>query len=231
MKRLSFAAAAVFLTASPAALADIAPSSEWRETTRLVAAGSIGGAHGDLSTSTPQGAGQYPAPINFGVSVGGEHRVFNRLWLAASCGVAVWTDGAGVDAGYSYGRLDLGVAPRLELYRRPARVVTTSLDLALPIGLGKPFVAVPQRRAFSEEVHTQVGWYGGATVSVTVLFRLGREPSAPRLGFRVETGYIRHASHRRTTLTPTDAAQAPVVEETDIVDNEVPLAVAAVLGF
>jgi hypothetical protein len=231
MNRLSFATAAVLLMTSPAAIAQVDPSSDWSAPSRFVAAVSIDAAHGDPSTSTPQGEGKRGIPLNVGVGVGGEHRIVGRLWLAASWSLAQWEDGAGVTAGYLYRRLDVGVAPRVEWYRRPGRVVTTSFDLGLPIGLSQPFVAVPQRRAFSEQVDNHLGWYWGATASVTVLFRLGRAPSSSRFGFRVETGYLRHANHRRTTSTPTDAAQAPVVQETDIVDNGVPLYVGAVIGF
>ena len=55
----------------------------------------------------------------------------------------------------------------------------------------------------------------------------GGGASAPSLGVRVGIGYVRHASHRRTTFTPTDPAQARIVENADVVDHDVLITAAS----
>ena len=221
------------LLVSRAAIAEVDPAAGGVDvSSRFVAGVNIGGGRGDESMTTPQGGGRYQNIITIGAVIGGEHRIFDRLWLGGFIGLSQWTDGTGVDAGYLYRRFDVGVAPRVELYRRPARVMTTSFDLALPFGLSQPFVWVPQRRAFSEDVENGWGWYAGGTGSMTMLFgkRRSRVP-APSFGFRVEIGYYHRPGHQRTTFTPTDATQPRVVEERDVFDDDLVFTAAAVVGF
>jgi hypothetical protein len=109
--------------------------------------------------------------------------------------------------------------------------VANTLELSVPLGVSKPFVTVPERRAFSEQMDISWGWYAGGIVDLTVLFHLSQVPHSPSLGLRAGAGYVRRAGHRRTTFTPTDAAQAPIVEETDLVDHELLITIAAVLAF
>lgn len=221
------------LLVSRAAIAEIDPAAGGVDvSSRFVAGVNIGGGRGDQSMTTPQGGGRYQNVITFGAVIGGEHRIFDRLWLGGFFGLSQWTDGTGVDAGYLYRRFDFGVAPRVELYRRPARIMTTSFDLALPFGLSQTFEEVPQRRAFSEDVDNQLGWYVGGTGSMTMLF--GKRPSpfpGPSFGFRVEAGYYHRPGHERTTFIPADTTQPRVVEERDVFDDEVVVTGAAVVGF
>jgi hypothetical protein len=127
--------------------------------------------------------------------------------------------------------LDLGVTPRFALHRWSFRVVTTELDVALPIGLTRSFVDVPMRRAFDEQIDGSWGWHLGGTLSATVLLNFRRHRSATAFGVRLGVGYLRHAAQRRTTFTPTDATQAPIVEEIDVVDQDLLFTLAGVLAF
>jgi hypothetical protein len=229
---LAIAIAAALLVAPSAAIAQGDRSTDGSPRSRVVVGTSFGAVINDGPLSTPRGGGNFGGTaVNFGLTVGDELRISPRWWLAGSLALSQWTAGAGVDAGYQYRRFGLGVAPRLELYRWPRRLVTMDLHLALPIGLSRPSVDAPQRRAFSEHVDSQWGWYAGGTLGVTVLFRLGREPSHRSVGFRVEGGYCRHSSRRRTTLIPVDAAEAPVVEDANVVDGELLFTGAGVLSF
>ena len=234
MRSLLFALAiaAALLVVPAAAIAQGDRSIDGAPRSRVVVGTSFGAVINDAPLSAPRGGGNFGGTaVNFGLTVGDELRISPRWWLAASLALSQWTAGAGVDAGYQYRRFELGVAPRLELYRWPRRLVTMDLHLALPIGLSRPSVEAPQRRAFSEHVDSQWGWYAGSTLGVTVMFRLGREPPHRSVGFRVEGGYYRHASRRRTTLIPVDAAEAPVVEDAAVVDGELLFTGAGVLSF
>lgn len=228
MRRVALGCSLVLLAASPAAIAQDQRFDP--PAARAVVGVDMGGSSGfDRSRTTPgSGVG---APVWLGLAVAGERRVANRWWLGGSLGLSQWIQGDGLDAGYGYRRLDLGVAPRFELLRWPRRTLTTTLELALPFGLGKPFVSVPQRRAFSEQVDSAWGWYAGGTVNVTLQFLPGRRHSTTSLGVRAGIGYLRHASHRRTTFTPTDPAQARIVEDADLVDQDLVFTLAGVLGF
>lgn len=229
---LAIAIAAALLVVPSAAIAQDDRSTDRPPRSRVVAGVSIGEVINDGPSSTPRGGGNFGGTgANVGVTIGDEIRISPRWWLAASLALSQWTAGAGIDAGYQYRRFEFGIAPRLEVYRWPRRLATTDLHLALPIGLNRPSVEVPQRRAFSEQVDSQWGWYAGGALGVTVLFGSSRAPSHPWFGFRVEGGTYRHSSHRRTTLTPVDAAQAPVVEEAAVVDAELLFTVAGVLAF
>lgn len=231
MKRCLVIGVAVLL-ASPSALAQVDRYAERAPTLRFVAGPTTGAVRGNPSPSTPQGGGENNNVYTWGVAVGGERRVLDHLWLGVSGGWSTWTQGSGIDAGYLYRRFDVGVTPRLEVLRLSAKVMMTTFDIAVPVGVTFPFVTVPQRRAFEENVDSGSGWYVGGSASMTMVFRLGRAPSRMVIGYRLEASAMRHANHRRTTFTPTDPAQAPIVQNTDIVDNEVPTYTAAfVFGF
>jgi hypothetical protein len=237
MKRAAFHGAILLLAAWPAGVAGADRSTEPPTPARAVLGVEFAGTSVfDRSAVTP-GRGDpgstdsSNAAIRAGVTIAGEHRVADRWWLAGTLGGSQWIGGVGVDAGYIYRRLDLGVAPRFLIHRWSGWLVATALELAAPIGLSKPFVTVPQRRAFSEQVDSSWGWYAGGTVDVTVLFHVSQTPHMPSLGVRASVGYVRHESHRRTTFTPTDAGQAPLIDETDIVDQDLLFTLAAVLAF
>ena len=103
--------------------------------------------------------------------------------------------------------------------------------LVLNDRLSKPYATVPQRRAFSEQVDNAWGWYAGGTVGVTVMFHVSKSLTGPSIGLRAGAGYVRHTNGRRTTYTPTDPAQATVVENIDVVDHDLLVTAAFVTSF
>jgi hypothetical protein len=209
MRRAAFAGLAALLAAAPAARAH---AETLTARSRLV-------------------AGLNGAAARFGVNLALERRLLDRVWLGAAAGISRWTEGSSLDAGYAYARLDLGLTPRFALYRWSLARMTTELDAALPIGLSRSYVDVPMRRAFDERVDGLWGWHLGGTLSATFLFHRRIRPAHLAFGARLGVGVLRHTASRRTTFTPTDAAQAPIVAETDVVDQELVFAIAGVLAF
>jgi len=230
MKRAAIGSMIAVLVASPAAIAQVQRLAEPPARARAIVGIELGGGSqfGRSRGTMAEGA---HSPFSLGVALAGEYHLAHRWWLAGTFGVSQWVDGASVEAGYVYRRLGLGVAPRFEVRRWPGWLVTTTLDLALPIGLSKPSATVPQRRAFSEQVDNAWGWYAGGTVGVTVMFHVSRSPTGPSIGLRAGAGYLRHTNGRRTTYTPTDPAQATVVEDIDVVDNDLLVTAAFVTSF
>jgi hypothetical protein len=223
-------AVGVLLTSSPAAGAGVDGSTEPPASARAVLSVQMGGTSMfDRSSATPGGAAG--AAVTVGAGIAGEYRIADRLWLAGTFGLSHWIGGPGVDAGYLYRRLDLGVAPRFLIRRWSGWAVATTIEVSAPIGLTKPFVTVPQRRAFTEQVESAWGWYAGGVVDVTVLFNFSQTPHGPSPGVRAGMGYTRHASHRRTTFAPTDTTQPVTVEETDLVDHDLLFILAGVVAF
>ena len=228
MKRAALGSMIVVRVTSPAAIAQAQRLTEPPARARAVVGVEMGGTSAFDQSSTPDRA---HIPIRFGLAIAGEYHLAHRWWVAGTFGVSQWVDGDSVEAGYLYRRLDLGVAPRFEVLRWPGWLVTTTLDLALPIGLSKPSATVPQRRAFSEQVDNAWGWYAGGTVGVTVMFHVSRRLTGPSIGVRAGAGYVRHTNGRRTTYTPTDPAQATVVEDIDVVDHDLLVTAAFVTSF
>lgn len=230
MRRAALGSMIVLLVAPPAAMAEVQRLGEPPASARAILGIEIGGGSQFGRSRGTMAEGAHP-PFSLGVALACEYHLAHRWWLAGAFGVSQWLDGAGVEAGYVYRRLDLGVAPRFEVHRWPGWLVTTTLDLALPIGLSKPSATVPQRRAFSEQVDNAWGWYAGGTVGVTVMFHVSKSLAGPSIGVRAGAGYLRHANGRRTTFTPTDPAQAQIVEDIDIVDHDLLLTAAFVTSL
>ena len=170
MTRAALGGMIVALVTSPAAIAQAQRLTEPPARARAVVGVEMGGTSAFDQSSTPDRA---HIPIRFGLAIAGEYHLAHRWWVAGTFGVSQWVDGDSVEAGYLYRRLDLGVAPRFEVLRWPGWLVTTTLDLALPIGLSKPSVTVPQRRAFGRASRQRVGMVRGR--------HGGRDGDVPRL--------------------------------------------------
>jgi hypothetical protein len=198
----------------------------------LLAASPAASAQADtLTARSRMVAGLGGAAAGFGASLAVERRLLDRVWLGPTASIWRWTAGAALDAGYSYARLDLGVTARFALFRWSFRRMTTDLDVALPIGLSRSYLDVPVRRAFDERVEGLWGWHLGGTLSATFLFHSRARPADFAFGTRLGAGILRHSANRRTTFTPTDPAQAPIVVETDVVDRELLFTLAFVVAF
>ena len=191
-----------------------------------VVVGFIGGrALGNLSAATPGGGDQRGVGATGGLVAAYERRIFDSWSLGGAASVSDWTAGAGVDVGYRYLRFDLGVAPRCRIIQLPSRgILSGDIDVALPVGLTRPYVSAPSRRAFTETIRGQLGWYWGGELGATLLFQRW-------WGFRFEVGYSRHSSGTRTTITPTDPAQNGIVTENRAVDHQLLFTFGVVFAF
>jgi hypothetical protein len=202
-----------------------ADSTTWQPgRSRIVLGMNAGGVFGKVSTSTEHGRDRAGGSANtIGLAVEYERRLFQYVSIAAVGSLAAWS-GAADQAGYRDQRLDLGVSAHVEALRvmHPGAWLG-ELYLAVPVGLTVPFAAVPERRAFTEQVDDSPGWYAGGALGITVLFR--------HWGGRFEACYCRHDHRRRSTITPSDPGQPAIVADTHLIDDQLLFTFAGVFTF
>ena len=156
-----------------------------------------------------------PAPMS-GVSASYAYTFVDRLAIAATAEVSLWYPSKSIDSLYAGRRLDLGLCPRATILRNrrtSETKVAAELYLLAMAGVTWPWVTVPERRAISEKVDGERGWYVGAGAGGAFVWT--------HWGVFVEVAYQLHRAGLTTTVTALDGSQPPVASQTHPVEHQV----------
>ncbi len=153
-----------------------------------------------------------PAPVS-GASASYSY-VLDRLAIAATAAVSVWYPSSSIDSPYTGRRFDLGLSPRVAVFRanRGRAALAPELYLLAMGGATWSSVTVPERRAIREKVDGKLGWYVGAGAGGALVWT--------RWGIFLEVAYQLHRTGLTKTVTALDGSQAPVVEHTHPAEHQ-----------
>jgi hypothetical protein len=174
---------------------------------------------------SPGGPSYGRGPFEAGYLLRYEQPLTDRFALAATGSHFIWTQSAAKDAGYDTQRVDLGVAPVWRIARRTKQGIwlcVFDLDLSFPVGVSVPIVRPPTRRAASEHVEGQTGWFVGATLRGTLV--------VGHVGLFLEYAFQRSATGVRSVVTPRDGS-APADQTIGYVDLLSTLIFGGVVAF